>query len=183
MKSNPKSSKLSRCGVAVLMAALALSGCGKINADGLDREMAALKDNVDKKEAAYTPLAGHYEGTLSKEGSKKVRNVSLDLVVSTLITQNPGRNDVSEVPTLGGNLNLLYPGVDGIEVLPIGQFTTAKYDLSSGHLRLTGGMNTQTSIGLVLTTFEGSVQGERIVGLVSNSTRGELGTLDVLRVR
>ncbi|MCM2322291.1 MAG: hypothetical protein NDJ90_03410 [Oligoflexia bacterium] len=160
--------------------ALLAGGCGDA-ADRLSRERAALQESVNRRETEFGPLAGRYEGTLSDFDGGNARRVTLVLVPMILIVQNPGQNDVSEVATLGGGLNLVLEGEDGDELLPIAQFTVARFEPESGRLRLSGAIQTASSSGPVVNSLDATIEGTRLKGQVLNSSRGSLGWLDVVR--
>ncbi len=171
--------------VFLLTSLATMQSCGK-NTDLQDDEAQQLQENVEKKEETYAPLAGRYVGTLTSIGREgreaEVKKVSLVLIPMIIIIQNPGRNDVSEIPTLGGNLNILIASnIEGEpdEVLPIAQFSTATFNPTTSRLRLSGGYQTGSSIGNLLSTLDGIVDGTKITAHVSNSTRGSLGLLEV----
>jgi hypothetical protein len=167
--------------LVLLTAMLISAGCGKkTSQDDLEKE--TLRATVSEKETTLTPLAGRYEGTLTSNDGSEVHTVTLQLVPTIMIVQNPGRNDVTEMPTLGGNLNIVFDSKDKADVLPIAQFTNAMFAADSGHLRLTGSINTGTTVGTVINTLDGHINGPMIKGHLSNSTRGDLGLVEVRRV-
>lgn len=136
-----------------------------------------LREGVSRRESLYGPLAGAYRGVLRSASTGEERRVSLVLVPMILIVQNPGRNDVSEIPTLGGNLNLLFEGEN--DFIPIAQFGSARFETETSRLLLSGSMSTGTSVGSVYSTLDGTARDGGIFGRVTNSTVGELGTLEV----
>lgn len=153
--------------------------CGK-DPSNSDRAQKELSATIQESEKTLTPLAGHYEGTLTSPLGK-VHHVALHLIPTIMIIQNPGRNDVTEMPTLGGNLNFYYIDKDPKSFIPLAQFTNTIYEPATGHIRLNGSMNVGGSIGQVLNTIDGYVQGNSISGHVFNSSRGDLGLLQVTK--
>lgn len=165
----------------LVIASLNTIGCGKkTSQDDLEKE--SLRATVNEKETTLTPLAGRYEGTLTSNDGKDIQVVVLQLIPTIMIVQNPGRNDVTEMPTLGGNLNMVFNSGDKADVLPIAQFTNSMYSAETGHLRLTGTINTGTTVGSVINTLDATTNGQIIKGHLSNSTRGDLGIVEVHRV-
>ncbi len=155
-----------------------LNSCGKpAGENSIVKDV--LNKTVQEKETLLTPLAGRYEGTLINQITQEEQSIVMVLIPTILIVQNPGQNDVTEMPTLGGNINIIMNSNDPSDVIPLAQFTTAKFDSESGHLRLNGTINTGTSIGSVLNTFDGMTSKNRITGTLFNSTRGTLGTINV----
>lgn len=164
----------------LILTALALTAASCNGSAMNEYERQALQENVDRREADFGPLVGSYEGTLTRPDGSAER-ISLVLVPMIMIVQNPGRNDVSEVPTLGGMLNLLLneQGID--DIFPIAQFSTAKYESGPGRLRMSGMVQTSSSIGMVSNSLDATFHGQRITGTAMNSTIGELGFVDVLK--
>lgn len=156
-----------------------LTGCGK-NPSEEERVKDSLRATAQEKEALLAPLVGRYEGTLTFPNGEK-QKIALQLISTIMIVQNPGRNDVTEMPTLGGNINIYFNAEDKTDVIPIAQFTNSMYSADSHHLRLNGSIQTGTSIGTVLNTFDGYVRGQQIQGNLSNTSRGDLGFVDVTR--
>lgn len=146
---------------------------------GLGKE--ELKKSVQEKEKTITPLTGKYEGILKNESTGLEKRIVLNLVSTIMIIQNPGSNDVTEMPTLGGNLSV-YFSEDSTDVMTLAQFTSSMYNPEDGHLRLNGTLNTGTSVGSVINTFDGIVSGDVISGKLTNSIRGVLGKVEVKRV-
>ena len=151
-------------------------GCGK-NPSTEDRVKDELRQSVAEKERVLTPLAGRYEGTLTRP-SGEIVNIAVQLIPTIMIVQNPGRNDVTEMPTLGGNVNLYFKNEDKTDVIPIAQFTYSMYEETTGHIRLNGSIQTNSSLGVVLNTLDGYLIDQKIRGYLSNSTRGNLGLID-----
>lgn len=156
------------------------TACGKApNQNDIVQD--AFNQNVSQKESELTPLAGRYEGTLTFNNGE-TKNIVLQLIPTIMIVQNPGRNDVTEMPTLGGNINVYFDYEDRTDVIPIAQFTNSMYNINTGHLRLNGTIQTGTSIGAVMNTFDGSIRGRTIKGRLSNTSRGDLGLVEVTKV-
>ncbi len=167
-----------------LSLSLMMTACGKPagGSEQAEQEKKQLQKAVDEKENSLTPLAGRYEGFIKSAVTGKDERVVLVLVSTIMIVQNPGRNDVTEMPTLGGNINLMLDKNDGGDIIPIAQFTSSIYDAKSGKIRLTGSIQTGTSIGAVINTFEGRVEGNKIIGNLFNTSRGDLGQLEVIKI-
>ena len=75
-----------------------------------------------------------------------------------------------------------YFSEDSTDVMTLAQFTSSMYNPEDGHLRLNGTLNTGTSVGSVINTFDGLVSGDVISGKLTNSIRGVLGKVEVKRV-
>lgn len=166
--------------LSALLATTLVISCGK-NPSQEERVKDSLKATAQEKEELLAPLVGRYEGTLTFPNGEK-KQIALQLIQTIMIVQNPGRNDVTEMPTLGGNINIFFNPEDHTDVIPIAQFTNSMYSAESKHLRLNGSIQTGTSIGTVLNTFDGTVNGNSIQGNLSNTSRGDLGYVDVKKV-
>lgn len=169
-----------------LLAAIGLSAsltaCDEIK-QAVDRESEELRQNIADKEESFRPLAGEYRGTLTHENATSQRSVILVLIPTTIIVQNPGRNDISQVPSLGGSLSVILESfLDGEEnLIPIAHYDSAVWDPRSSQLRLNGTLQS-ASAGPIHVFLEGSVQGDRIIGRAHSSLKGFVGALDVKRV-
>ncbi|HPI40779.1 MAG TPA: hypothetical protein PLJ21_08230 [Pseudobdellovibrionaceae bacterium] len=160
---------------------LLFTACGQpANDNNLAKE--ALNKTVQHKESTLTPLAGHYEGTLINTTTNEEQIIVFEIIPTIMIVQNPGQNDVTEMPTLGGNINIIINNADQKDIIPVAQFTMAKFTPETGNLRLNGSIQSGTSLGSILNTFDGQVSGHRITGTLFNSTRGNLGTVNVQKL-
>lgn len=164
----------------MILSFLMLGACGKQAGDN-NTAQAANEKTVQQKEAMFGPLVGRYEGLLVDEKTKEEQPIVLVLIKTFKTTQNPGQNDLTEVPTLGGNINIVISSSNAQDVIPVAQFTSAYFDPNSGQLVLSGNINSGTSIGNILNTLDAKVNGNRIVGQLYNSTRGMLGTVSVTK--
>ena len=165
----------------LLMPILFTMGCGN---DPKQQDVAnnILRANVEEKEAARTPLAGRYRGVLHQANGRGDKQVVLVLVPTIMIIQNPGRNDVTERPTLGGNLNIILNDHNPSEILPIAQFMNAMYGAEKNHLRLSGNLNTSSGMGSVFCTLDAKLDGDVLTGTFSNSSIGTVGYLELKKV-
>lgn len=158
------------------------TGCGKSPESQEDRIKQQLHQGVSEKEAILSPLTGRYEGTLTSPDGLQTQKATMIIIPTIMIVQNPGRSDVTEMPTLGGNVNIVFNPNNSTDVIPVAQFTSSSYSPETGHLRMNGTINTGTSIGAVLNTFDGKFADDSIRGQLFNSTRGSIGQLDVRKI-
>lgn len=165
----------------IILATNIFIACGKSPDKQSDIVKEELKKTVQEKENTLTPLTGKYQGVLKNEATGLDKKIELNLVSTIMIVQNPGRNDVTEMPTLGGNINV-YFSEDLTDVMTLAQFTNSMYTSEDGHLRLNGTLNTGTSVGNVINTFDGKVAGNTITGTLTNSIRGVLGKVEVTKI-
>lgn len=165
----------------IILAGNFIVACGKSPDKQSDIVKEELKKTVQEKENTLTPLTGKYQGILKNETTGLDKKIELNLISTIMIVQNPGRNDVTEMPTLGGNINVYFSD-DLSDVMTLAQFTNSMYTPEDGHLRLNGTLNTGTSVGNVINTFDGKVTSNVITGTLTNSIRGVLGKLEVTKV-
>jgi hypothetical protein len=124
----------------------------------------------------FLPLVGRYEGTLVSPDGSLVQKVTMTLV----LTQR--RSDDVEIPTLSGNVNIIFSETNASDIIPIAEFSNAGYAPETGALQLSGTMNTRTLVGAILNTFDGTFADDMIRGQLSNSTRGNLGQLELRKI-
>lgn len=124
----------------------------------------------------FLTLVGQYEGTLTSTDGSLVQKVTMTLIS----TQK--RSDDVEIPTLSGNVNIIFSETNASDVIPIAEFSNAGYAPETGVLQLSGTMNTRTLVGAILNTFDGTFSDDVIRGRLSNSTRGDLGQLEVRKL-
>ena len=169
--------------ISALMLAGSLAACEEVNTF-VDRESEELRQNIAQKEESFRPLAGEYHGIMTYERSAIQKAVTLVLIPTTIIVQNPGRNDISQVPSLGGTLSVIAESrtVGEESVIPIAHYDMAVWDPSNSALRLNGTIHT-ASAGGIQVYLEGTVQEDRIVARAHSSLKGFVGTIDVLRVQ
>ncbi|MBK7893158.1 MAG: hypothetical protein IPJ84_20565 [Bdellovibrionales bacterium] len=124
----------------------------------------------------FLPLGGQYEGTLVSADGSLVQKVTMTLIP----TQR--RSDDVEIPTLSGSVSIVFSETNASDVIPIAEFSSAGYAPETGRLQLSGTMNTRTLVGAILNTFDGTFAGDVIRGRLSNSTRGDLGQLELRKI-
>ena len=171
--------------VSILLSLIALTGaltaCDQVNSI-VDRQSEELRQNIADKEESFRPLAGEYQGTLLNTPKSEPQPVVLVLLPTTIPVQNPGRNDISHVPSLGGTLSVVYTSDDGEEsLIPIAHYDSTLWDAETSRLRLNGTMQT-ASAGGIQVYLDGVVEQERIVARIHSSLKGYVGTIDVTRV-
>lgn len=124
----------------------------------------------------FLPLVGQYEGTLTSTDGSLVQKVTMTLIS----TQR--RGDDVEIPTLSGSVNIVFSDTNASDIIPIAEFSNAGFIPATGVLQLSGTMNTRTLVGAILNTFDGTFSDDVIRGRLSNSTRGDLGQLEVRKI-
>lgn len=177
----PMKSTILLVATATILATLG-TACGKNPESQEDRIKQQLNQGVAEKEAILSPLTGRYEGTLTSPDGLQVQKATMIIIPTIMIVQNPGRSDVTEMPTLGGNVNIVFDPNNSTDVIPVAQFTSSSYSPETRHLRMNGTINTGTSIGAVITSFDGKFGDDTIQGQLFNSTRGNIGQLEVRKV-
>lgn len=158
-----------------------------------DRMNQELKENTQKQEDLLAPLAGRYEGMMDRSAASSASEarkqmepakVRLVLVPNTIIVQNPGRNDITLYPTLGGTLSILESPLrqgDEESVIPVAHYSMAKFDDASGRLRLNGNYSS-VSAGSVMVYLDGVCKNGHITGRAFSSLTGDLGTVELDRL-
>lgn len=183
--------------IGLVLVSLSLVSCDLVK-QAVDREGEAFRENTNKEEASLAPLAGEYRGTL-RSGSDEPKQIKLVLVPNMLVVQNPGRNDITLYPTLGGTMSVVLPPLEsapgspvvvGEDVIPIASYTMAKYDALSGKLKLSGTMMVPSAGSIMVSldaTFKPAGQSEvtqpaRIEGYAQSSLKGTVGFVELERV-
>ncbi|HAR41786.1 MAG TPA: hypothetical protein DCS07_04030 [Bdellovibrionales bacterium] len=173
-------------GTGLLLAlALGTAGCNQQVQDALQREGMELQQNTQRQEDLLAPLVGHYRGMLRQPDGSADKPVALVLVPTTIIVQNPGRNDITQYPSLGGTLNVIVPPLregEADDWITIASYDMASLDGFRSRLTLTGNIQS-ASIGFIKVHFDGVVHPDySITARISTSLKGEVGTLELTKI-
>ena len=149
--------------------------CGKDPKQQDYQVKSQLKANVSEKQSQILPMLGNYHGTLTMLDSLDVPDTVLfRLTANSITVQNPGRNDVTQMPIITGDVTTVPDSADtNKDIVIIASFNMSTFDPQSGRITL----NMQ---GAATPSFEGTLVNGRLKG--SLKTTKKEGLIDVKKV-